>query len=235
MLSAAPPIDRKKLEAGLRMQRWLQYWPAITFDTRKYAAEFRLSLPAAYKIYTLNSVIGIAVFLVFASIYWMAVLREQWHSGMGVVLVLTAAPILLSIVSSMLATIPIMIVWVAFRCFNGTGSLTGHISRTLVCTSLEWLTAGFYAEALLMNQFVGNANQLPRSICLLAFVGAIAGVTVIRAYYSVVQYMMLSTFHYGTETGGRYGAAVVLFTCNLLAGALFVSLFATFLAVADVP
>jgi hypothetical protein len=176
---------------GRNLQNWLDYWSEITLHPNTYASKFKSSPSSSYKLYTLNIIIGLSVFIFMSCSYWSIYFpvpfREHFHNDFGgLVLFLTAGPAIVSAASAILIVFPSLLVWIIFRWTHGTGSLSGHVSRTLVCSNLEWLNAIFFAIAMLLNDHVKNPNlpQLSGNMQNLIFIVPISGVIAVRCYYS---------------------------------------------------
>jgi len=175
---------------------WLRYWSDITLHPKAFAKRFHLSAKSALTMFVINNAVGFLLFLLIFCSYWSIfftkAFRGHWHDEVKNALFIFAGPFFLAVLSSILIVIPGLVTFSILHATRGRGTLTGYISRTLVCTNLEWLTSIFFAIGFLVKdlppaQMDWQFNLvIYSSICIL----------LIRLYYAFLQTTLISPYCY---------------------------------------
>jgi hypothetical protein len=209
-------------------QDWLRYWSDITLHPKAFAKRFHLSAKSALTMFVVNNAIGFVVFLLILCSYWSIfftkAFRGHWHDDVKSALFILAAPFFLAVLSSILIVIPGLVTFSIFHATRGRGTLLGHISRALVCTNLEWITAIFFAIGFLAKDLARVEWQdnflIYTSLCIVA----------IRLYYAFLQTTLMSPYHYKVDFSPF--VAFVTIISSAATGLLYTFMYFMFLAAA---
>jgi hypothetical protein len=208
---------------------WLRYWSDITLHPKIFATRFYFSAKSCLTFFVINNAIGFFVFLLilcsFWSIFFTRAFRVHWHgSDVASAVFILAAPYFFAVLSSILIVITGLIAFSIFHATHAKGTLLGHISRALVCTNLEWITAIFFAVVFLANDELHGGWQVSwlilTSICIIA----------IRLYYAFLQTTLMSSYHY--NVGFSPFVAFVTTVGSIATGVLYAFIYFVFLAIA---
>jgi hypothetical protein len=233
--SARPGVTAK---VSRNLKTWMEYWSAITFSPRKYAETFGLPLTDSIKLFATNIVIGMCVSLLISCAYWsVSFARDHWKEYIGSMIFVSVGPIILATVSAIVFIFPSIPAWAAFRWTSGRGTLAGHVSRFLVCSNLEWVSAIFYAAVLLLHDadsdikypYILKFSESTKDIMVnmsLFFAGGI------RVYYLWLQSRILYVYHYGKDEKVHLVAPGVLVILGLAAAAAYEFTYVIWLVVA---
>ena len=220
-------FERISEVAADNLATWLDYWSQITLHPRRYAETFNLSVSAAFRLYVLNAIIGLFVFLSLACLYWAYFFTARFSKGWGAyesaVTLATTGPVFFAVASSLIIILPSLLAWLLFQWSHGSGRLSGHVARALVCSNFEWLLAIFYAIGLLLHDLdrssYGGYGILPDSVYNAAFIVALSGLLLVRIYYALLQWKLLSVYHYKTATTVRsLPPLLISFAINIVLG-----------------
>jgi hypothetical protein len=208
---------------------WLRYWSDITLHPKAYAKRFNFSTNSALTMFVINNAIGFLLFLLIFCAYWAIfftkAFRGHWLDVMKNALFIFAGPLFLAVLSLLLTIIPGLITFPILHATRGRGTLAGYISRTLVCTNLEWLVSIFFAIGFLVKDLpprMGWEEHLViySSICIL----------LIRLYYAFLQTTLISPYCYKVDFSPFVAFLTII--SSVVTGLSYTIMYFIFLAIA---
>jgi hypothetical protein len=213
-------------------QRWLQYWSDVTLHPKIFAKRFHLSTASSLKMFVINNAIGFLTFLLIFCVYWAIFFRKafrtHWNEDIKSALFILSAPFFLAVLSLIFVVIPGLIAFSVFHFTGDKGTLSGHISRVLACTNLEWVTAVFFSMGFLANDFTAHNSDWG----VIILVCSAACIFLIRLYYTYLQSLLLLTYH-GVRYEMRYVPALAtLVIMSVITGLFYSFIYFMFLAIA---
>ena len=211
-------------------QTWLVYWERITFAPNTYSKQFSLSVLSALKICCFNFLSGVFIFLLIGLIYWALFFTGRFlghFSGdqyispiMFCVFLGTISPLF----STATTVIPGFISWIFLKLAGGRLWLADHVSRSVVCTNMEWLNAFCCASIIFTidaSRVFFFLNDTIDQITTPFF----AGLILIRVYYVWLQWKMYLVIHFPDSVNRRLCGLVIVGTTTMFAGLYYIGLY----------